>query len=189
MEGAQIVEISPLAASELPEVHALYLGGGFPETLAQKLSANEGFIRSVRDRIEKGLPVYAECGGAVYLGRKLDVDGTEYPMAGVLPVDFGFGPKPQGHGYATVKVVDENPFYVEGGTIRGHEFHYTYIKPPMGKGVRFAFRVERGHGFDGERDGLCIHNVLACYTHVHALGVESWAPSIVREAQKFKGRG
>jgi len=63
------------------------------------------------------------------------------------------------------------------------------VQPPVSADLTFAFRVRRGYGFDGERDGLCYHNVLACYTHVHALGTESWAPAIVRAAVQFKARG
>ncbi len=186
--GGRLVEISPLNDAELPDVDALYIGGGFPETLAEKLSANDSFRNSLCRMIDKGLPVYAECGGAVYLGEKLTVNEKEYLMAGVFPVTFGFGRKPQGHGYTVLETVKENPFFSVGDSIRGHEFHYTYVQTPVGRDVDFAFRVRRGHGFDGQRDGLYRRNVLACYTHVHALGVENWAPSIIREAVRFKGR-
>ncbi len=187
-EGGRVVEISPLRDAELPDVDALYLGGGFPETLAQQLSANDRFRASVRRKIEEGLPVYAECGGAVYLGRRLILEGNAYPMAGVLPADFGFNPRPQGHGYARLEAAKENPFFPVGTELRGHEFHYSYMKTVEGDDPTFAFRVLRGHGFDGQRDGLCHRNVLACYTHVHALGAETWAPAVVREAVRFRNR-
>jgi cobyrinic acid a,c-diamide synthase len=132
--------------------------------------------------------VYAECGGAVFLGAELTRDGTTYPMAGVLPARFGFGPKPQGHGYAEVETVLPNPFFPVGQALRGHEFHYTRLSSPPGADIRFAFRVVRGHGFDGERDGLCHGNVLACYTHVHALGTASWAPALVDAARRHHAR-
>ena len=107
-------------------------------------------------------------------------------MVGALPVAFGFGSKPQGHGYTVLETVEPNPFYRVGENLRGHEFHYTYMQSSP-EGLRFAFRVHRGHGFDGERDGLCHRNVLACYTHVHALGTESWAPALVRAATRTSG--
>jgi cobyrinic acid a,c-diamide synthase len=187
-EGGELIEISPLDEAGLPDVDALYIGGGFPETLAERLSSNESFRNSLYRMIEKGLPVYAECGGAVYLGEKLVVHGKEYPMTGVFPVTFGFAPKPQGHGYTVLETVKENPFFSVGESIRGHEFHYTYVKGAARGDVDFAFRVRRGHGFDGEQDGLHRRNVLACYTHIHALGVESWATSLIREAVRFKDR-
>jgi cobyrinic acid a,c-diamide synthase len=188
-EGACLVEISPLVDNELPEVDALYMGGGFPETLAPGLAKNRAFLASVRGAIEKGLPVYAECGGAVFLGKKLLYEDGEYPLAGVLPVDFAFQKKPQGHGYAMLETVAGNPFYNIGDRLRGHEFHYTYMQPPADDDLSFAFRVRRGHGFDGRQDGLCRHNVLALYTHVHALGTESWAPALVRAAMGYRASG
>jgi len=200
--GAEVIEVSPIRDTEVPHVDALYIGGGFPETLAPDLSANVRFREQLRQVIEQGLPVYAECGGAVFLGETLVMQGTEYPMVGVLPVTFGFGKKPQGHGYVEVETVEENPFYSVGQRLRGHEFHYTYLQssgspqitpktrpsravaPP--DELRFALRVHTGFGFDGERDGLCWRNVLASYTHVHALGVEEWAPAMVRQALQFR---
>ncbi len=185
-EGAGLIDISPLRDAELPEVDALYIGGGFPETLAPALADNRPFINSLRRRVEKGLPVHAECGGAVFLGEKLLYDRNEYPMAAVLPVTFAFQSKPRGHGYTMLETVEPNPFFSVGDELRGHEFHYTAMQSSSADELTFAFRVRRGYGFDGQRDGLCVHNVLATYTHVHALGTESWAPSLVRAAARFK---
>ncbi len=187
-EGGSLVEISPLRDPELPEVDALYIGGGFPETLATALADNSSFRDSVRKKVEAGLPVYAECGGAVYLGEHLQVDQGQFPMVGALPVTFALHAKPQGHGYVALDVVGENPFFAVGESIRGHEFHYTCIQPPSAKDITFAFQVRRGYGFDGRHDGLCRHNVLASYTHVHALGTETWAPSLIRAAARFKSQ-
>jgi cobyrinic acid a,c-diamide synthase len=185
-EGARLVEISPLADRGLPEVDALYMGGGFPETSAAQLAANVEFRRELVSAVEAGLPVYAECGGAVYLGESLVMSGNTYPMAGVLPVRFGFEVRPQGHGYAALEVVGENPFFPLELSLRGHEFHYTRVLDMDEEKLSFAFRVERGQGIDGRREGLCRKNVLASYCHVHALGVESWASSLVRAAASHR---
>jgi cobyrinic acid a,c-diamide synthase len=186
-EGATLVEVSPLEDVELPEgLDALYLGGGFPETLAPALADNDSFKESLRRAVDTGLPVYAECGGAVYLGERLRYQGSEYPMAGVLPVAFGFRTKPQGHGYTEVETVADNPFFDIGESLRGHEFHYTHMEAPSVEDLSFAFKVHRGHGFDGERDGLCHGSVLASYTHLHALGSRQWAPALVRAAARFR---
>ena len=180
--GAVLVEVSPLRDEVLPPVEAVYMGGGFPETCAVQLAENAVFRRSLATAVEEGLPVYAECGGAVYLGRSLFMGDATYPMAGVLPVDFGFGKKPQGHGYMEMEVVGTNPFYDVGQTFRGHEFHYTRVIAADEDEMSFAFRVRRGYGVDGERDGMCRKNTLATYCHIHALGVTSWAESLVRAA-------
>ncbi len=185
-EGAELVDISPLTDEDVPEVDALYLGGGFPETLAATLAGNDSFKRSLHQKVESGLPVYAECGGAVYLGRTLHFQGNDFPMAGIFPLDFTFSTRPRGHGYVELETVSENPFFEQGETHRGHEFHYTGVEGTPYNGLSFAFRVHRGHGFDGERDGLCYGNVLAMYTHLHASGSTTWAPALVRAAVRYR---
>ncbi|MEW6249097.1 MAG: cobyrinate a,c-diamide synthase [Planctomycetota bacterium] len=182
--GARLIEISPLRDAELPPVDGLYIGGGFPETMAPALSENGAFLTALRRRIAAGLPVYAECGGAIYLGKKLFIGQEEYSLAGVLPVDFVFHARPQGHGYTELEAVTDNPFFPVGEVLRGHEFHYTCVPPT--KDLAFAFRVRRGQGFGGQRDGLVHRNVLAAYTHLHALGNERWAPAVVRAAAAFR---
>ena len=186
--GAELVEISPLEASQLPQVDALYLGGGFPETLAPGLSQNEAFRRSVREAGLDGLPIYAECGGAIYLGERLHFREDTFPMAGIFPVEYGFRARPQGHGYTILETVSGNPYFSVGETLRGHEFHYTYLMNPEAEGLEFAFRVHRGTGFGGGRDGLKRQNALASYTHIHALGARGWASSLVRAASRFSAR-
>lgn len=187
-EGAEIVELSPLDDRTLPDVGALYLGGGFPETLAAALSRNTSFLVSLRSAALSGLPVYAECGGAVYLGEQLVTDGGSYRMAGVLPTTFVLGRTPQGHGYVELETVRATPFYPAGITVRGHEFHYTSVQSVASSQLTFAFRVRRGFGIDGHLDGLCLHNVLAAYTHVHALGTPEWASGLVGAAARHRAR-
>ncbi|MFC1628449.1 cobyrinate a,c-diamide synthase [Gemmatimonadota bacterium] len=189
LEGAELIDISPLTDQKVPEVDALYLGGGFPETLAPTLAGNDSFKRSLHQKVESGLPVYAECGGAVYLGRSLYYEGSEFPMAGILPIDFTFSTRPRGHGYVELETVSDNPFFAPGETHRGHEFHYTGVEGTSYNELLFAFRVLRGHGFDGKRDGLCYRNVLATYTHLHALGSTTWAPALVRAATRYRSVG
>jgi cobyrinic acid a,c-diamide synthase len=187
-EGATIVEVSSLSDETLPEMDGLYIGGGFPETAAQWLASNESFRESLRMGAEGGLPIYAECGGAVYLGKKLIMEGGEYPMAGVFPAVFAFDRRPQGHGYTLLEALEDNPYFKAGETLRGHEFHYTYIQDPDDAGLEFAFHVHRGHGINGRKDGMRVGKVLASYTHIHALGVPTWAPSFVAAAREFKKR-
>ena len=182
--GAVLVEISPLRAERLPSIDALYLGGGFPETFAPQLAANTTMRDSLRAAIGEGLPVYAECGGAVYLGERLEYEGSSYPMAGVLPASFTFSPRPRGHGYVVLETVAANPFFTPGEVLRGHEFHYTALAAAVAPD-EFVFRVQRGYGFDGAHDGLCRGSVLASYTHLHALSSPAWAPALVQAARRF----
>lgn len=178
-EGAELVFASPLSDKDLPRASAIYIGGGFPETTAEALVRNESFRRGLAEAVESGMPIYAECAGAVYLGKKLIIDGKSFAMTGALPVVFGFGPRPTGHGYSTLEVVECNPFYPKGTRIRGHEFHYSYVLDMDESKLSFAFNVHRGYGMDGRRDGICRVNTLATYCHIHALGVKGWAKALV----------
>ncbi|MEW6350613.1 MAG: cobyrinate a,c-diamide synthase [Thermodesulfobacteriota bacterium] len=184
--GAELTEISALTCATLPELDALYIGGGFPETHAQQLADNVGFKESIRRAVAEGLPVYAECGGLMYLSKHLVIDEQSYPMVGVLPVSTALERTPQGHGYIRVEVGGRNPFYPHGTVLTGHEFHYSYVTGLEGEDISYAFRVLRGHGIDGEVDGICVKNVLATYVHVHALGEPLWAEGLLRKAVEFR---
>lgn len=184
LQGATLHRINALKDTALSDIDALYIGGGFPETQAAELAANEGFCRSLRGAAEKGLPIYAECGGFIYLGRSLSVEGHKYTMASVLPVDFVLEKKPQAHGYTIVEITEENPFFEPGAVLQGHEFHYSRVADHGGlSGLVFTMR--RGRGIDGKKDGLVYKNTMATYTHLHALGTPQWAESLVRRAREY----
>ena len=183
--GAEVVEISALEERNFPDVDALYIGGGFPETQAARLAENEGFRRSLRDAAESGLPIYAECGGFIYLGESLTVGEANYPMVGALSVSFGVEKRPQGHGYTVLEVDGENPFYPVGTRLNGHEFHYCRILSRGEGAERTAFHVRRGMGLDGKREGMTRKNILAGFTHVHALGTPQWAPALIGAARRY----
>jgi cobyrinic acid a,c-diamide synthase len=184
-QGAVLKVINALQDKALPDIDALYIGGGFPETQAAELAGNESFCRSLREAAEQGLPIYAECGGLIYLGRSLKVNETAYPMASVFPIDFILEKKPQAHGYTELSVESASPFLDKGVRVRGHEFHYSRVEtlanlPPMG------YHMERGGGINGTDDGLVYKNVLACYSHLHALGTPEWAVAMVRKAREYR---
>jgi len=186
--GAEIVEISALEEKNLPDIDALYIGGGFPETQAERLSMNAGFRRSLKAAAEKGLPIYAECGGFLYLGESLTVADVSYPMVGALPVSFGMEKRPQGHGYTVLEADGENPFYPIGTRLNGHEFHYCRILSRGEGSEKTAFHVERGTGIDGTREGVTRKNILAGFTHVHALGTPQWAPALIGAAGRYRAQ-
>jgi cobyrinic acid a,c-diamide synthase len=185
-EGAEIVEINAMTAAILPELDALYIGGGFPETSSRRLSDNETFRQSVLQAVESGLPVYAECGGLIYLGESITLEGEEFPLVGVFPVRFGLEKKPQAHGYTMLKVSGQNGFYSPGEEIKGHEFRYSKILDWQGNSKDLALTMERGVGFVDGKDGLVYKNVLALYSHVHAVATPQWAASLVARAREYK---
>ncbi|HUJ17688.1 MAG TPA: cobyrinate a,c-diamide synthase [Nitrospirota bacterium] len=183
--GARLEIVNALTDSALPEIDALYIGGGFPETQAAELAANEGFCRSIKAAADRGLPIYAECGGLIYLGRSLQVGNRNYPMSGVLPIDFVLEKKPQAHGYAVLTAGENSTFLEKDVIIKGHEFHYSRIVDTLGL-APFAYEVNRGFGIDGKSDGIVYKNVLAAYTHIHALGTPEWAPALCRKAREYR---
>jgi cobyrinic acid a,c-diamide synthase len=181
-QGAEIVPVNALTDRDLPVLDALYIGGGYPETHAAGLAANAGFRHALRREIEAGLPVIAECGGLIYLSEAMVMDGVAQPMVGVFPVTFELGKRPRGHGYVAIQVDRTNPFFEPGTVLRGHEFRYSYARSARTEDLRTVFRMQRGTGFDGARDGLTYKNVLASFCHFHAAGTREWAAAIIRQA-------
>lgn len=185
-KGARLVMIDALESEQLPkDLDGLYIGGGFPETSARQLAENVSFRESVRKAAEAGLPIYAECGGLIFLGRSIVLEGQEFPLAGVFPVTFGMSRKPQGHGYSIFTVERENGFYPVGTRIKGHEFRYSIVDGWEGHSEELALKMERGTGFQDKRDGLMKKNVLALYTHVLAPGAPEWAEGLIRAAENY----
>ena len=188
--GARLVRLSLLSDEPWPEIHGLYLGGGFPETHARQLSANTALRAHVAGLAERGLPIYAECGGFMFLCRSLEFQGGEYPMAGVLPLSTGFCPRPQGLGYTEARVVEENPFFEVGSLVRGHEFHYSRCLAPLGhvpsEGPRMALVMERGQGMLHGLDGVLQGNTFAAYNHIFALAEPGWALRFTAAAAAYR---
>jgi len=182
--GAQLVYINAMRDAALPDIDGLYIGGGFPETGARELAANAGFRHSVKRAADNGLPIYAECGGLIYLGTSIVLDGEEFPLAGVFPVRFAMAKKPQAHGYTTFRVKRQNAFYAVGEQIKGHEFRYSKVIEWRGHVDQLALTMERGTGFQDGCDGLIHNNVLALYTHVHAEGTPQWATNFVDRCRR-----
>ena len=183
--GATLIPISAMSDRVLPSLDGLYIGGGFPETQVERLTSNRGLMNQVAAAVDRGLPVYAECGGLIYLARTLRCDTGTFAMAGVFDVDLEMRPRPCGHGYVTVAADTDNPFHSRGSIIHGHEFHYTAVSEGRVR-TSTCLQVSRGAGVGGNRDGLLKKNCLATYVHLHADGVPDWAPSFVRAAAAFR---
>jgi cobyrinic acid a,c-diamide synthase len=183
--GAELAFFSALGGDALPDVDALYVGGGFPELYASRLAESRELRRSLRKAVTAGMPVYAECGGLMYLAKELVVDGLSHPMAGVLDLVVEQTPRPRGHGYAEGTVERANPLFETGTRLRGHEFHYSEIR---GGDHRLATVVElgRGRGLGDGRDGIVVGRVWASYLHLHALGTPEWAPGLVGLARTYQ---
>ncbi len=168
--GARLAEFSPTADGEVPEVDALYLGGGYPEEFADQLSANAGMRRSVREFCGSGRPVYAECGGLMYLSESLrTTGGGELPMVGALPAGVRMLPRRRALGYAEVTLTADCLLGPKGSRIRGHEFHYSELlrDPAEGEGWSAAYSVRKRRAARPAPEGYRCGNVLASYVHLH----------------------
>jgi cobyrinic acid a,c-diamide synthase len=182
--GAIRISIDPMMDPELPPLDALYIGGGFPEVHSARLAGNASFRASVAESARRGLPVWAECGGLMFLSESIHWKESSYPMAGVLPMEVALGDTPEGHGYEEVLADQPNPFVPAGTIVRGHEFHYSKV---AGDGpMETAFKVRRGVGLGNGRDGIVKNRVLASYLHLHGLASPDWANWLVRAALEYK---
>lgn len=176
--GAVIVPVDTLHDEKLPEVDGLFIGGGFPEMFMPQLQANTAMRSSIHAAIQAGLPVYAECGGLMYLARTLRWKDQAYNMVGAIPADVVMHTRPVGRGYVELQATGDAPWSAAADpahlTVRGHEFHYSSLEN-MAPDLKFAYRVLRGHGVDGQRDGIVHRNVVASYAHLRNAAGSGWA--------------
>jgi len=164
--GAELVFWSPLADDALPDVDGRYLGGGYPELHARALSENASVRKAVREFVLASKPVYAECGGLMYLADALeDLDGVEHPMVGVLPTTVRMRPRKLSLGYTEVSFTADTPLGPAGTVARGHEFHYSTLDP-VPDSVARVWRLEKRRG-GGCHEGYAIGRALMSYVHLH----------------------
>lgn len=124
--GVNIVRFSPLRDSELPPCQMIWLGGGYPEIHAAGLAANTSMLAQLREAHRRGVAIYAECGGLMYLGSTLeDASGDIYPMANLIPGHSKMGKRLTRFGYCEARAMRQTLLAAPGETLRGHEFHYS----------------------------------------------------------------
>jgi len=162
------VPFSPLHDEALPaDIDAVWLGGGFPEHFAAQLAANTGMLTSVRQQAAGGLPIYAECGGFMYLCEWLvDQHGQRYPQVGLIPGGTRMTERLQQFGYAEATFLQDTLLGPVGTTVRGHRFHYSVYEPGSPP-PDCAYRVTRMTTGEVHLEGFQTHNVLATYLHIH----------------------
>ncbi len=188
--GAEIVTIDTLRDRTLPEVDALFIGGGFPELHLDALARNTGLKSDIKRFIDDGRPVYAECGGLMYLCRDITFKGVTRPMVGALAANAVMQTRPVGRGYVRLKEAEHHPWPPVGGGIDrelpAHEFHYSRLDN-LGADVDFAYDVVRGAGIRDGKDGLVHKNTLATYSHHRNVGDNHWVERFIRHIDKCKG--
>ena len=175
--GATLVPFDTLNDTGLPDVDGLFIGGGFPEVFMEALQANNTLRREIAQVIRAGMPVYAECGGLMYLARSLTWQGRTCRMVGAIEGDAVMHARPVGRGYVELSPTDQGlwPRATAGAPahLRGHEFHYSSLEN-LDPQTRFAYRVVRGHGVDGRHDGIVVHQLLASYSHLRDVDGAGW---------------
>jgi cobyrinic acid a,c-diamide synthase len=176
--GADLHFFSPLR-DPIPRVNALYFGGGYPELYLPLLESSR-CTRELKSMVDRGMPVYAECGGLMYLSREITTDRT-YKLCGVLPAVAEMTNKIQALGYVKGESRENSSFLPPSQGITGHEFHYSCVYPD--RDARFAIRLSRGRGIDSGKDGLTWGNVLGTYTHAYF--TDAFAGIFVEEASRF----
>lgn len=164
--GAELRPVSPCRDERLPEdLDGLYLGGGYPEEHAGILSENRSFMQDLRERLAEGLPVLAECGGLMYLGRSLARDGETRRMAGWFPLEVEMTERPAALGYVRGTTRRESPLGPAGTSLVGHEFHYSRVR--ASDSLEPILDLEEGSGLGRGRDGLVRGNVWGSYAHLY----------------------
>ncbi len=158
--GAEVEFFSPMAG-EVPEVDGIYLGGGYPELYAEILEKSET-TRKLKGLAADGLPIYAECGGLLYLCGTYEIENRIYKLADVVPANTRMTNRLKALGYTEARPLDKN---FSSHNIRGHEFHYSLTE--CDRDAKFAYEMLRGKGIQDGFDGLVEHNTLAGYMHSH----------------------
>ncbi|WP_462329041.1 cobyrinate a,c-diamide synthase [Thiohalocapsa halophila] len=187
--GAELVPFSPVAETQLPDVDALFIGGGFPEMRMQELEANTAMRTAVADFIRAGNAVYAECGGLMYLTERLHWQGRCCRMCGVLRADVAMHDRPQGRGYVRLAETQAFPWPRRDGRepteIHAHEFHHSAVVTPDPDWI-YGYRVLRGQGVDGRHDGIVLGNLLANYAHLRDVGGVDWTGRFLAHVRALK---
>ncbi len=194
-EGVELIEFDTLNDKNLPNVDALFIGGGFPESWMNELEANSSLRQQIKEAIESGLPTYAECGGLMYLSRTINWEGKQAQMVGVITADIEMNEKPQGRGYVSLKRTKDflwtaNIADSKKTVIPAHEFHYSAFKDldslNSDSNIKYAYEMKRGSGITGKHDGLIYKNLLANYAHLRDTSRYHWVSEFVKFIRQVK---
>ena len=187
--GATLVRFSPLHDRTLPEVDGLYLGGGYPEVHAAALAANAPMREAVAAFVRRGGPVYAECGGLMYLTEAIrTLDGERHPMVGVLAAEARMHDKLQALGYVEVETQARTLLGPKGTRFRGHQFRYSELDPePAESVVARCYSLRRRRGGETRREGYATSGVIASYVHAHWASNPNVPAAFVDTCAYFRG--
>ena len=184
--GAELVKFSPVHDSSLPPADGLYFGGGYPEVMAAQLSSNHAMLEAVRSFAARRGPIYAECGGLMYLTHAIrTLDGKSWPMAGLLPTQAVMNDRLQALGYAEVATAAPSILGPAGVKFRGHQYRYSTLDPDP-SGVERVYRVQPRRGGAQAAEGYRIGNVIASYVHAHWASNPSIPAALVNSCAEWR---
>lgn len=186
--GAQLLFFSPLNDGKLPlGTDGIYIGGGYPELYAKALERNSKLREEVNTKVVSGMPVYAECGGLMYLGKYIENGkGGPFEMTGIFPWTSRLAAKRKALGYREVTAKEGCLFLPKGVSVRGHEFHYSELKTKPPAVVRRVFKVCGAGKIEDE--GYVIKNALATYVHLHFAACPAFAEGFVDKCEEYRRR-
>ena len=184
--GAMLIPFSPLNDQNLPDVDGIILGGGFPEMFSAKLSANENMRHAIKNAATNGIPIYAECGGYMYLHDSItDLDGRDYPMVGAISGKSVMEKKLRAVGYVTANMRQETVLGPKGARLKGHEFHFSTA---VAEDETAAFDLTKTRNSNTHIDGYADKNILASYLHIHFAGCPEAAAYFVDKCLQYRER-
>ena len=188
-KGAVLIPFSPLADETIPDVDGLLFGGGFPEMFLEKLAANVSLKTSIKNARDAGMPIFAECGGLMYLCREIfDFEEKEYEMVGLVPAVCRMQKKLQRVGYVTAKALRESILAQAGETLRGHEFHFSTMEPDASD-FPWAYELMGSRQKEAHREGYAAGAVLASYLHINFDGSPAAADRFLSACRAYRKAG
>ena len=186
--GAELIRFAPTRDANLPAVDGLYFGGGYPEAVADQLAANFAMLEAIRDFARRGGPIYAECGGLMYLSRGIrTLDGRFFPTVGLIRAQAVMADRLHALGYVEVETRRRSLLGPAGLRFRGHQFRYSNLEAVDGSLERL-YSVRPRWGKVPFEEGFSVGNVLASYVHAHWASNPRTAEGFVRSCAEFKSR-
>lgn len=191
-EGVELVEFDTINDKKLPDVDGLFIGGGFPESWMHELEFNTTLRKQIKEEIESGLPVYAECGGLMYLSKSIKWKDKYSEMVGAIPAHIEMNDRPLGRGYVSLQQTNDALWNNSNSKsdIYAHEFHYSGFTDlselESHTELKYAYNMKRGSGISGKHDGLIYKNLLANYAHLRDTSHYHWVSEFVEFIRQVK---
>jgi cobyrinic acid a,c-diamide synthase len=181
-EGTTLKFFSPVKDKKIPKCDGLYIGGGFPEVLGNSLEKNQIMKKTIKKLSEDNLPIYAECGGLMYLTKSITSNNKKHKMIGIFDAETKMTKKMRLN-YTKGKIISKNPITEKLHNFQGHEFHYSQLES-VSSDSKFAYNLEIGEGIKKHQDGMMEYNTLASYGHLY-FDSSNYAQSFVKNCIQY----